>query len=50
MLRRVSSRELTEWMAFYELRASPPAAAEPIVEDTPAAQAARLKAALFKEK
>jgi hypothetical protein len=50
MLRRVSSRELTEWMAFYELRTAQAPAAEPVLEDSPAAQAARLKAALFKEK
>jgi len=28
MLRRMSSSELTEWMAFYDLRANPPPPAQ----------------------
>lgn len=52
MLRRISSRELGEWMAYHQLLADGAAHAAPEVEaiDDPEAHAARLKAALFKEK
>jgi hypothetical protein len=46
MLHRISSRELSEWMAYFQLQNAPPPATE--VEETPEAQAARIKAALFK--
>lgn len=51
MLRRISSRELSEWMAYYQLQAGPaaPVAKPPAAED-PDVLSARLKAALFKEK
>lgn len=52
MLRRISSRELSEWMAYHQLLADQSASAAPEVEtvDDPEVHAARLKAALFKEK
>jgi hypothetical protein len=49
MLRRMDSRELSEWMAYFQLQAAPAVPAPEVIDD-PAAQAAKLKAALFKAK
>jgi hypothetical protein len=46
MLRRISSRELSEWMAFYQLGANQPIANEVI--ETPDELSKKLKSALFK--
>jgi hypothetical protein len=46
MLRRMSSAELTEWMAYYSIQ-SEQATDSPIVEDAEA-HTQKLKAALFK--
>lgn len=51
LLRQTDSRELSEWMAFFQLQAEPEeATAGPVLADTPEAQAALLKAELFKGK
>jgi hypothetical protein len=48
MLRRMDSREITEWMAYLQIqRDGVPVA--PVVEETPEELSARLKAALFKK-
>jgi hypothetical protein len=48
MLRRMDSREISEWMAFFQWKENPPAAPAPAI--APEEHAAQLKAALFKGK
>lgn len=48
MLRRIDSRELTEWRAFFELRAADPGKGAPPAALDPEAQSALLKQALFR--
>jgi hypothetical protein len=49
MLRRMDSRELSEWMAYYEWRDAPPSPLATAPQSAEA-HAAALKAALFKGK
>lgn len=49
MLRRMSSRELSEWVAYWQLQAGPPVASTAPAEDDPQALSAQIKKTLFKE-
>jgi hypothetical protein len=49
MLRRMDSHELTEWMAYFEIRHEGPEAPQAQTEETPEELSRRLKAALFKK-
>jgi hypothetical protein len=48
MLRRISSRELSEWMAYFQWKASP--TSQPVPVESAEERSVKLKAALFKGK
>lgn len=49
MLRRMSSRELSEWMAYWQLQAGATTAPSVPVDDDPQALSEKIKKTLFKE-